>query len=320
MADQQMTSKEDGTVGVESDELSGETNFPGVPPLEESGESSGSNTEQAEVEDSTEADASEQQEQAEESAEAESGEETATQDAGEQPKFSKALQKIQQDLAAERARNARLEEKLNQIIAGKTAEPAKSEPKPDDEMDAFLADLEKGGDDDVLTPKQLAARLRGYEAINRKRADSIRGEAQAEIGRTQQSTEAVRHEQSWKASNPEIANQYNTLIQKTHEEVRASMPNLDPSSQEYAAAWHLAHKYVTKTAKEQLAKVAPKSSVAPKTNPLTSKPSTGPRKPVPSGAGTVAKQGKIAASQAPRESQVPPIWEQADPSDFIGNN
>lgn len=208
------------------------------------------------------------------------------------PKFNKALQKLQQDLSALMRKNEELERRLASDTQSKVEKPERVEPEPDPiaEVQSEIEALEKMDADDLVTGKQVAGTFKKLVAGLGKALAAKDAKIAALEGRTAADTGELRWERNWKSQNPEIADQYETLIAQTHKYVQEKYPNFKPGSEGYAGAWHAAHDARVEAAKaaKAAAKVAPK--------PAQTKPSQTPRKPVPPGL-KPGKSGPMSSAQ-----------------------
>jgi hypothetical protein len=200
------------------------------------------------------------------------------------PNFNKALQKVQQEIAPLRRENEALKARLDAIEARGTQQSPKAtetEPEVDPVAEAMteIDALEKMDNDDLITGKQVGGALKKVLSGMKTALAAKDAKIAALEGRTAADTGELRFERKWKAENAVIADQYETLLQQTHEYVQKKYPHFKPGSDAYTGAWHAAHDAKVESAKA--AKTA--KAVVPDKAKVIAKPSQAPRKPVPPG-------------------------------------
>lgn len=232
------------------------------------------------------------------------------------PKFSKALQKAQQDNAALRRELSEIKELLlgNQR-QGQQAEQAKAEASPFEDLDKSIGELDKLDGEEIVTAKQFREVAKNLRQATEKAFAAVKQKAEEVEGRTSAQDHAVQHEKTWKAQNPQIQDKYTDLIKQAHQDVQASFPNIQPGTPEYAAAWHTAHRFLTNQAKATVSQTKPAATQA-KSKPSVSKPSNGARKPLPSGVKTVGKAA-VTRQEATETDDWQNVGQQPDPRKFF---
>ena len=212
------------------------------------------------------------------------------------PKYRKALQKEQQERANATKLATRLMAERAQLTQPKPEETQSVLKDMYKERQELLDKMETAAEDDLVSARDQA-RLSKLQIRIEEERERI---AQSKVQEQERSQQAIKMqekaENDWKAKNPEIADQFKAIVEKTWQRTEEENPDLDPQSPEFLVEWRVNQRLIAQEAKAAKAKptqtVNRQAPPVPKPNPNT------PRTPVPNG--TDVKQ---VSGSAPKPGQ-----------------